>query len=702
MRITLFTSVFILGLIIPTYSQLKLPALIDDHMVVQRDGETKIWGWDNPGQKIKIKTGWSRKKFKTKANANGFWEVLIKTPSAGGPYEIEIKASETRVLTDVLSGDVWVCSGQSNMEWDAARGYNNAAEEVKNANFPQIRLMDVKNTASKEEKDDIVGEWAVCAPENIENFSAVGYFFGREIHRETGVPIGLIGSEWGGTPSEAWTEAEYLYSKKEFDANNKIYDAGNKGNGELHPHQPGVLFNGMIAPLLNYTIKGVIWYQGESNVGRATHYSAVFPGMIENWRDRWGYEFPFYFVQLAPYNYGVEYSGAMLREAQLKSLKTPNTGMAVIMDIGNPNDIHPRNKQDVGRRLAYWALANDYGKDIVFSGPLYKDHSTESNKIAISFDHTGGGLMVKGDEVTHLEIAGIDKIFKEAKSKIEGDKLIVFHPDIKNPLAVRYGFHNTDEPNLYNKEGLPASSFRTDNWKINTETVQYEPTYSKSWEKVAVELKTKSKGKIYYTTDGTTPGKDSNLYTKPFELTESSEVKTVFIDEENNPGPVASFHLNIHKLMGKPVMLMQSFDPKYTAGGNLGLVDGIKGSLNYNDGKWQGFEGKDFMAVINLQEPREINSIKIGFLRAINGWILLPSKVTVMGSENGTDFEEIKTWELKEASSNDKSEVVNLEYETQKTYQFLKVKAVNAGPLPEWHPGKGEKAWIFIDEIEVY
>ncbi len=354
------------------WAQLRLPSIIDDHMVVQRNSDIKIWGWDTPGQKNKVTASWAKKKYKVKTDAQGKWIVTMVSPDAGGPFEISKICSATKILTDILSGDVWVCSGQSNMEWDAGSGYDNSKVEVSNANYPKIRLLDVTNKTSLKEEEDINGKWAVCTPESVFGFSAVGYFFGRELLKETDVPIGLIGSEWGGTPSEAWTEKSYLYSKPEFEENNKVYNAGIKGNDQLHPHMPGVLFNGMIAPLLNFKIKGAIWYQGESNANRGLYYSEVFPGMIKNWRERWGYEFPFYFVQLAPYNYATEYSGSLVRESQLQSLKTPNTGMAVIMDIGNPTNIHPTNKQDVGKRLAFWALAKDYNKDVDISGPHYK------------------------------------------------------------------------------------------------------------------------------------------------------------------------------------------------------------------------------------------------------------------------------------------------------------------------------------------
>ncbi len=322
--------------------------------------------------------------------------------------------------------------------------------------------------------------------------------------------------------------------------------------------------------------------------------------------------------------------------------------------------------------------------------------------MSIEFDYAEEGLMIKGDEVTHLEIAGADKIFYPAKGEVSGSKLIVSSSKVSSPAAVRYGFHNTDEPNLFDKNGLPASSFRTDDWVINTETASYEPTYSKDWDRVRVKLSSVNPGKIYYTIDGSIPSKDSNFYKEAFELTKSSTIKTIYFDETGNPGPVSSFDLNIHQLMGKPVMLMQPYSSKYTAGGPMGLVDGVKGSMNYNDNKWQGFEGKDFMAVVDLGEVSEFSSIKIGFLRAINAWIFLPEYVEVTISEDGKDFVPLKKWEFRPASADDKNQILNLNYEQKSKARFLKIHGKSIGGNPDWHSNPGEKGWIFVDEIEVY
>jgi sialate O-acetylesterase len=296
----------------------------------------------------------------------------------------------------------------------------------------------------------------------------VGYYFGRTLHQELDVPVGLINSSWGGTMAEAWTSREGLTGEPDFEPILQR-SAQFKPN---HPHQASVLYNGMIQPLIPLGIRGAIWYQGESNVGRAEQYQKLFPAMIANWRSQWGQgDFPFLFVQLAPYHYG-DPAGpncAELREAQRLTLdNAPNTGMAVTTDIGNVQDIHPKNKQDVGRRLALWALAKTYGEDVVHSGPLYKSMKLEDGKIRISFEHTGGGLVAKGGDLTHFTIAGEDGNFVPAKAVIDGRTVVVQSDQVAAPVAVRFGWQNGAEPNLFNAEGLPASPFRTDDFKLAT------------------------------------------------------------------------------------------------------------------------------------------------------------------------------------------------------------------------------------------
>jgi len=383
------------------------------------------------------------------------------------------------------------------------RSTADAEVNIAKAKYPKIRLFSVPRKYADQPQDDCQASWTECSPETVANFSAAAYYFGKHLFDEINVPIGLIHTSWGGTVAEAWTRREILEADKDFKPIVDRFEAGKarlpealknyekslkawpdavekaKTEGKRAPRRPrkpvarnhnspSSLYNAMIAPIIPFGIKGAIWYQGESNVSRAYQYRTLFPAMITNWRNDWGLgDFPFYYVQIAPFNYrraGQE--SQELREAQMLSLSLKNTGMAVISDIGNIKNIHPKNKLDVGKRLALWALAKDYGKTgIVYSGPIYKSMKVEGDKIRLSFDYTGSGLKtMDGKEVSHLTIAGADKTFVEAKGVIKGNTIIVSSDAVKKPVSVRFGWSNTDEPNLANKEGLPASSFRTDDW----------------------------------------------------------------------------------------------------------------------------------------------------------------------------------------------------------------------------------------------
>ena len=631
---------------------LQLPKILGDHMVLQQKSFAKIWGWAEPEQVVKVTTSWNDKTYRVVTDRQGNWQVSVSTGKAGGPYTVTIQADVTRVLEDILLGEVWICSGQSNMEWPLSRA-ETAAEEIPVSDYPDIRLFTVEKHLGMHPETDLNGSWELCSPETAGSFSAVGYFFGKNLHQELGVPVGLVNTSWGGTPSESWTSRETLSTfgdfneqlealygtsdaemeearkeqvrieamvKKQLDFENqenigfkeewmnvefddsewknmtcpaewssveeigmldgvvwmrtgikipdkwigsalslelgpidemdityingvevgtsriinnwnvpryyqvpaslvtsgelqlairivntnaeggifghpeqlKIYPVENKEEtpvllggswkykiayrfpevpAMINSHTPSVLYNGMLHPLRNMAIKGAIWYQGESNQTRAMQYRTIFPGMIEDWRATWNQgDFPFYFVQIAPYNYGQGETSVELREAQFLTLsKVKHTGMAVTMDIGNPDDIHPTNKRDVGQRLALWALAKDYGKDVVYSGPLYREQTIEGNKIRIHFNYIGTGLEAKGGPLTHFEIAGEDQVYHPANAVIDGETVVVSAAEVALPVAVRYGWSNTAEPNLCNAEGLPASSFCTDSWKRITE-----------------------------------------------------------------------------------------------------------------------------------------------------------------------------------------------------------------------------------------
>ncbi|RDV14986.1 sialate O-acetylesterase [Pontibacter diazotrophicus] len=439
-----------------------VPAIFNDHMVLQQNAEVTIWGSGKSGEEVTVTGSWDNKPVKTKASNLAKWSVKLKTPAAGGPYTVTIKGYNTIVINDVLTGEVWLASGQSNMEWSAAAGIDKAEQEIPKANYPEIRFFSVAHQTADGPQLDLKGEWVVSTPETMKHFSAIGYFFGRELHHELNVPVGVINSSWGGTPGEVWVNPEVI-------AGDPVLTkaAAQQKEVEYGPIQPGKAYHAMIAPLIPYRIAGALWYQGESNTSAPEAYATLLPALINNWRSEWGYDFPFYFVQIAPYKDYGPYAGALLRDSQRKSLNTPGTGMVVVSDIGNNDDIHPRNKLDVGKRLANLALNKTYGKtERPASGPLFRDMKVEGRKVRLFFDYAENGLVSKGKALTNFEIAGEDQNFVKADARIEGNTVVVQAKSVKNPVAVRYEWSNAVNPNLYNKAGLPASSFRTDNWPV--------------------------------------------------------------------------------------------------------------------------------------------------------------------------------------------------------------------------------------------
>lgn len=642
---------FVLGMAImfapAAYSDVRLSALFCNGVVLQQKSDAPIWGWASPGEKITINASWQKEEISTAANEKGDWKAILKTPQAGGPYIIKVKGQNEIVLSDVLIGEVWFCSGQSNMEVSIGwLGTDRSKKDIAEANNPLIRIFDIKDKYSAYEEKECAGEWSpwrTVTPDNIQWFSAVGYYFGKRLQENLNVPIGLISSHWGGTPAESWTDlnsvkrfqrfekpAEILtgireknedsdtafknildqwlakvaveddgiknkwfaadadaadwsqmnqptwwgsselkgihgivWFRKEFtlpmDAEpvdlelnlgkiddidsvwlngnyigttigcdvTRIYkipaaflskgkniiavrviDTGGDGGfvseakdlkicqagkdlqflaGQwqykagnpktdwqvpsftaINQNFPSALFNAMVAPVIPFRIAGALWYQGEANVGLPMEYRELFPAMIEGWRKKWGQgSFPFYYVQIAPWEYGDMWFSQALREAQMLTLSLPNTGMAVTMDIGDEKDIHPRNKHDVGDRLARWALNKNYGRtDIVFSGPLYKEMKIEGNSIRLFFDYAEGGLVAKGGELTDFTIAGEDKKFVSAKAVIDGNTIVVSGEQVEKPISVRFAWKNWVQLNLFNAANLPASSFRTDDWPL--------------------------------------------------------------------------------------------------------------------------------------------------------------------------------------------------------------------------------------------
>ncbi len=449
-------------------AELKLPSIISSGMVLQREQKIPIWGWDSPGTEVKVE--FDGKSATAKAGDDGKWLVQLDARAAGGPLSMKVSGSKSVTLEDILVGEVWLCSGQSNMEWSVSRSAN-PKEEIAAAHWPKIRHIKVPHIPAATPQDDVkTSGWKPATSANVANFTAVGYYFGRHLHKELDVPIGLIGSNWGGTRIEPWTPP---IGFKKTPALKNITDKlaeypSKRKNGSIVHQSPLALYNGMIHPLVPYGIRGALWYQGESNNGEGMLYHEKMKALIAGWREIWkNDELPFYFVQLAPFNYGRGRQKALpfIWEAQAATLSVPNTGMAVTVDISNVRDIHPKNKQDVGKRLALWALAKDYGKDVVYSGPLFKSVKFDGGKARVSFDHVGGGLVARdGKDLSHFEVAGEDKKFVAAKAVIDGGSIVVSADGVAKPVAVRFGFHQNAEPNLSNKAGLPASPFRTDKW----------------------------------------------------------------------------------------------------------------------------------------------------------------------------------------------------------------------------------------------
>ena len=435
-------------------------------MVLQQSTVVTFWGWCEPGEKITIKVGWDTTTYGTTGTSGAAWQLSLPTLKAGGPYTITIKGNNTVTIEDVLVGEVWVCSGQSNMEMNMGWGlpYEREASEATNKH---IRFFHVPRTTALHPQDDVKARWVVCTPEEMKKFSAVGYFFGKDISEKLQAPVGLISSSWGGTPAEAWTPDSVVLQDAVLTA-----AAGKLKPSNGWPIQSASTFNAMIYPLLRYTIAGSIWYQGESNTGTWNTYQPLLTKMIEAWRKGFQKDFPFYLVQIAPYaGYGDYPSSALLREAQTKIAAHPNTGMVVIHDlVDNISDIHPKMKKEVGQRLAAQALTKTYGiSGLVARYPQYKGMTVEKDRIRITFVNAEGGLMAKGGEPTAFYIAGEDRVFHPAKAVINGSSVVVSSKVVKKPVAVRFGFSNKAMPNLFSKEGLPVNIFRTDNWEINAD-----------------------------------------------------------------------------------------------------------------------------------------------------------------------------------------------------------------------------------------
>jgi len=449
------------------FAEIKLPAIFGDNMVMQQQTDAAIWGEANKNSNVKVTTSWNNKTYNTQASADGSWKVKVNTPKAGGPFEITMSDGKALKLKNVLIGEVWVCSGQSNMEMPM-KGFRNqpiigSADAIALSSNPNIRLFTVKRATSTEPLDDISGDWKLSEPGSVADFSATAYFFGLMLNKALNVPVGLINTSWGGTRIEPWISE---MGCKNFDW---VKLPEKKPVENLSPQTPTVLFNAMINPIVGYGMRGAIWYQGESNRNEPQNYRKLMPGLIENWRALWGIgEFPFYYVQIAPFDYGTSgLNSAYLREAQLKaSTAIPNIGMANIMDIGEKDCIHPSGKEIGSKRLALLALSQTYGmKGISGQSPVMKEMKVAEGVVKLTFDNAPMGLTSYGKELNCFEVAGANKRFYPAKAFITGTGVTVFSSIVTEPVAVRYAFKDFIVGDLFGADGLPVSSFRTDEWE---------------------------------------------------------------------------------------------------------------------------------------------------------------------------------------------------------------------------------------------
>lgn len=498
MKLSQFRSLFVrslaglalaCGILPAVHADVSVPNIFSSHMVLQQAQKNRVWGKAAAGEDVTVSI--DKQTHTAKADASGAWQVTLDPLPVGGPYELVIKGTNEIKLDDVLVGEVWICSGQSNMQW-SVNAANDPDLEKLSAKYPKLRMINFPQVGAQEpiwSHPD--RKWQVCTPETVGGFSAVGYFYGRQLHQTLDVPVGMINNAWGGSSCEAWIsrpllEADPLYkpmlerwdamAKSEEELKGKTDDASKEALQKLQGSlkgqgRPSNIYNGVLKSHLGYGIKGAIWYQGESNAGRAYQYREMFPLMISSWRKEWNQgDFPFYWVQLADFRdekpEPAESDWAELREAQTMTMsKLPKTGEAVIIDIGEGKDIHPKNKVDVGRRLARWALANEYGIKVAYHSPQYKSMEKKDKTIVLTFDHVEGGWRPFDVAVPRgFTIAGADKKFYKADAKVDGNRVVVSSKDVAEPVSVRYAWADNPVCNMFSGAGLPLTPFRTDDW----------------------------------------------------------------------------------------------------------------------------------------------------------------------------------------------------------------------------------------------
>lgn len=441
-------------------ANVTLPSIFSDHMVLEQQTTVRVWGWAKPFEKVSVSPSWTDSVYTAMPASNARWSVEIATPEAGGPHSMTVSGYNSISISDILVGEVWMCSGQSNMEWSMGAGFEGSDEAIASARQPEIRFFNVDYRAADTPQFDATGRWCVVSPETVGASSAIGYFIAERLHGTLGVPVGIINSSWGGTPIEAWTDpAAYAVCDYLREQNRLIADA------EWGPVRPGQIYNAMLAPLGGYRVAGVAWYQGEHNVSNPSAYTDMMYPLVDGFRRLFGAgaDIPFVFAQIAPYNYGPGTAGAEVRERQRLALQIPNTAMVVLSDLADTANIHPRFKRQAGQRFADAILAKAYGRaDSPLMGPIFRSLEIKGSKAYVSFDHAEG-LCCRGKALDWFEISADGQTFVPAKAVISGEQVVVSSPKVKRPVAVRFGWSNVAMPNLFNGAGLPASCFNSVN-----------------------------------------------------------------------------------------------------------------------------------------------------------------------------------------------------------------------------------------------
>ena len=709
-----FSNTLIIGILIltgmifqfPVNAGVKLPALIGNNMVLQQNTAINVWGWADAGEKVSVQASWLSIPAIATTSADGKWNVKISTPTAGGPYKMIVTGRDYSItIGNVMIGEVWVCSGQSNMEFTmrGLGGWGNykpeVCKDVSEGKYPGVRLFTVQRDTSAVPLMNCKGNWLVADTGTVNDFSATAWFFGSSLSKKLGVPVGLIVAAWGGTPAEVWTPVAAIAAEPDLG-----YYLNHFNGSQWWPGNPGILYNAMIHPLLNFTIKGAIWYQGESNRLDARYYPTLMNTLITSWRKAWNaVDFPFYYVQIAPFSYSEPYTGALMREAQLNCLSTPNTGMAVTMDIaGDVNDIHPKNKLDVGKRLALLALSKTYGKsEDSFSGPLYKDMKISANTITLIFNYADGGLNLKKVENNNFTLAGADHLFYPATVKIQGNSLSLSSPKVKQPLAARYAFTNTSEASLFNGAGLPASSFRTDTWDIITDMAVLRPLFDTASRTLSYQLASRARESDIYYAFNKMPGRFSPRYLRPIPAGKPGTLYATVSRDGFLSQSVKGWEIVANKASGALITYKSLYSESYPAGDKLALLDGVTATDDFQDGSWQGFEGNDLEVIVDLGKAIQSKTISCNFLSDNHSWIFFPKLVIVQVSEDGITYKQIGERRFTAESELKGAVIQPVLFPVKSSIRYIKFTALNHGICPAWHPGAGNKCWIFADEIIV-